>query len=99
MRLWPGNVGWRPLGPGKMQSLGEGGIREVQVTQISVLSPLICQIREPLLDIYRILSNSPFWASDRFHTFNRGSPIAKFLSSSVCAGGYEETPFLLWATR
>ena len=99
MRLWPGNVGWRPLGPGKMQSLGEGGTREVQVTQISVLSRLICQIREPLLDIYRILSNSPFWASDRFHTFNQGEATAKFLSSSVCAGGYKETPFLLWATR
>ena len=37
---------------------GGGGTREVQVTQISVLSRLICQIREPLLDIYRILSNS-----------------------------------------
>ena len=74
VRLWPGNVGWRPLGPGKMQSLGEEGIREVQVTQISVLSRLICQIRETLLNIYRILSNPPFWASDRFHTFNQGKP-------------------------
>ena len=74
MRLWPGNVGWHPLGPDKMQGLGEGGTREVQVIQISVLSALICQIREPLLDIYRILSNSPFWLSDRFHTFNQGEP-------------------------
>ena len=78
---------------------GGGGTTEVQVTQISVLSRLICQIREPLLDIYRILSNSPFWSSDRFYTFNQGEPTAKFLSSSVCAGGYEETPFPLWATR
>ena len=74
VRLWPGNVGWCPLGPDKMQSLGEGGTREVQVIQISVHSRLICQIREPLLNIYRILSNSPFWLSDRFYTFNQGEP-------------------------
>ena len=42
VRLWPGNVGCCPLGPEKMQSLGEGGTREVQLIQISVLSCLIC---------------------------------------------------------
>ena len=53
-----------------------GGGRHKGGASDSDLCPqrLICQIREPLLNIYRILSNFPFWLSDRFHTFNQGEP-------------------------
>lgn len=90
---------YHPSGPDKMQSSGERGTRGVQVIQISVLNLLIYNIREPVLNISRILSNYPFWPYDRFHPLRQGSPRAKFLSSFVCAQSYKETPFPLWATR
>ena len=99
VRLWPGNVGWCPLGPDKMQSLGEGGTKEVQVIQISVLNASYARLGSPS---WISTGSCPTLLSgfliDSTHS-TRGSPIANFLSSPVCAGGYEETPFPLWATR